>query len=78
MKRFCIVGAGRQGTAAAYDIIKFGNPDSLLLIDSHENGLKNSLEQAASIMGFSPHFPKNGEYASALGALLVAEKNPSD
>ena len=42
------------------------------------NGLKNSLEQAASIMGFSPHFPKNGEYASALGALLVAEKNPSD
>ena len=42
------------------------------------NGLKNSLEQAASIMGFSPYFPKNGEYASALGALLVAEKNPSD
>jgi type II pantothenate kinase len=42
------------------------------------NGLKHSLEQAASIMGFSPHFPKNGEYASALGALLVAEKNPSD
>ena len=42
------------------------------------NGLKNSLEQAASIMGFSPHFPNNGEYASALGALLIAEKNPSD
>ena len=42
------------------------------------NGLKNSLEQAALIMGFSPHFPENGEYASALGALLVAEKNPSD
>ena len=39
-------------------------------------GLKNSLEQAASITGFTPHFPKNGEYASALGALLVAEKNP--
>ena len=42
------------------------------------NGLKNALEQAALIMGFSPHFPSNGEYASALGALLVAEKNPSD
>jgi type II pantothenate kinase len=39
-------------------------------------GLKNSLEQAASITGFTPHFPKNGEYASALGAMLVAEKNP--
>ena len=40
------------------------------------NGLKSSLEQAASITGFTPHFPKNGEYASALGAMLVAEKNP--
>ena len=40
------------------------------------NGLKNSSEQAASIMGFSPYFPENGEYASALGALLVAEKKP--
>jgi type II pantothenate kinase len=40
-------------------------------------GLKNSLEQAASITGFTPHFPKNGEYASALGAMLVAEKKPS-
>ena len=39
-------------------------------------GLKNSLEQAASITGFTPHFPENGEYASALGALLMAEKNP--
>ncbi|MDB4816006.1 Fumble domain-containing protein [Gammaproteobacteria bacterium] len=39
-------------------------------------GLRNSLEQAASITGFTPHFPKNGEYASALGAMLVAEKNP--
>tara|TARA_S200000501_G_scaffold309721_1_gene299732 strand:- start:264 stop:1016 length:753 start_codon:yes stop_codon:yes gene_type:complete len=40
------------------------------------NGLKESLEQAASITGFTPHFPHNGEYASALGALLLAEKNP--
>ena len=40
------------------------------------NGLRNSLEEAASITGFTPHFPPNGEYASALGALLLAEKNP--
>ena len=40
------------------------------------NGLRKSLEEAASISGFTPHFPENGEYASALGALLVAEKNP--
>ena len=58
-------------TYKAKEIIVVGRSPSF-------NGLKNSLEQAASIMGFSPHFPKNGEYASALGALLVAEKNPSD
>ena len=40
------------------------------------SGLRKSLEEAASITGFTPHFPENGEYASALGALLVAEKNP--
>ena len=40
------------------------------------NGLKNSLEQAAALTGFEPFFPENGEYASALGALLIAEKNP--
>ncbi len=40
------------------------------------SGLKESLEEAASITGFTPHFPQNGEYASALGALLLAEKNP--
>ena len=42
------------------------------------NGLKKSLESAASITGFTPHFPENGEYASALGAMLLAEKNPSN
>ncbi len=58
-------------TFEAREIVVVGRSPSFI-------GLKNSLEQAASIMGFSPHFPKNGEYASALGALLVAEKNPSD
>ena len=53
----------------ATEIVVVGRAPSLV-------GLKNSLEQAASITGFTPHFPKNGEYASALGAMLVAEKNP--
>jgi|TARA_B110000196_G_scaffold185265_1_gene158853 type II pantothenate kinase len=36
--------------------------------------LRKALEQAALITNFNPHFPKNGEYASALGAMLIAEK----
>ena len=42
------------------------------------NGLKNSLKNASLITGFTPHFPENGEYASALGAMILAEKNPSN
>jgi len=38
------------------------------------DNLRTSLEQAALITNFTPHFPKNGEYASALGALIIGEK----
>jgi lysine 6-dehydrogenase len=37
--RYVILGAGMQGTAAAYDLAKFGDPDSITLADA-------SLEQA--------------------------------
>ncbi len=39
--------------------------------------LRKSLENAAFLTNFTPHFPDNAEYASALGAMLVAEKNPN-
>ena len=39
--------------------------------------LRKSLEAAALLTNFTPHFPPNAEYASALGAMLVAEKNPN-
>jgi hypothetical protein len=35
---------------------------------------RKSLENAAFLTNFTPHFPDNAEYASALGAMLVAEK----
>ena len=39
MKKYCVIGSGRQGTAAAYDIIKYGQPESLTIIDSNEENL---------------------------------------
>tara|TARA_X000000368_G_scaffold396443_1_gene364706 strand:+ start:1412 stop:2230 length:819 start_codon:yes stop_codon:yes gene_type:complete len=36
--------------------------------------LRNSIEKAASLSSFNPHFPENAEYASAIGALLVSEE----
>ncbi|MHA2296099.1 MAG: saccharopine dehydrogenase family protein [Candidatus Hodarchaeales archaeon] len=32
-RNFAILGAGRQGTAAAYDLVKFGNADSVQISD---------------------------------------------
>lgn len=41
--------------------------------------LRKSLKDAALLTNFTPHFPKNAEFASALGALLIVEKqkNPA-
>ena len=53
------------------DIVIFGRTPTF-------TSLRNSLEEAAMLANFTPHFPKNAEYASALGALLMAEKNPDN
>lgn len=40
---YAIIGTGRQGTASAYDFAKFGDADKIILIDSNEEALSNSL-----------------------------------
>ncbi len=36
--------------------------------------MRKSIETAASLSSFNPHFPENAEYASAVGALLIGEE----
>ena len=54
------------------DIIVVGRTPSF-------TSLRKSLKDAALLTNFTPHFPKNAEFASALGALLIVEKqkNPA-
>ncbi|MBT5077567.1 MAG: NAD(P)-binding domain-containing protein [Candidatus Marinimicrobia bacterium] len=33
MSKFCVIGGGRQGTAIAYDLLKFGNPSQVIIAD---------------------------------------------
>ena len=47
---YCILGTGRQGTAAAYDLIKFAEINSLLLIDSLEHNINLCLEKIKPII----------------------------
>ena len=44
MEKYCIIGTGRQGTAALYDLLLFSNASSILLIDSNQNSINNCLK----------------------------------
>ena len=39
MENVCIIGCGRQGTAAAYDILLYSKPKKLLLLDISKKSL---------------------------------------
>ena len=47
--KYCIIGTGRQGTAAAYDLLKFADIDLLLLIDSNAKSIDTCLEKIKKI-----------------------------
>jgi len=50
MSKYCIIGTGRQGTAALYDIILYGHPSSILLVDSNQSFLKTCFEKIKNVL----------------------------
>ena len=52
MKKYFIIGSGRQGTAAAYDIVKFGSPKSLTIIDLNLENLNKCKAIIKKLTGF--------------------------
>ena len=52
MKKYCVIGSGRQGTAAAYDIISHGAPESLTVIDSNNHNLEKCKEKIKKLTNF--------------------------
>ena len=55
MKKYCIIGSGRQGAAAAYDIIMHGDPISLTIIDSNSTSLDKCKNKIKKLTGFKLH-----------------------
>ena len=49
-KKYCIIGTGRQGTAAAYDLLKFAPIDELLLLDNNQNSIDVCLKKIAPLV----------------------------
>ena len=52
MKKYFISGSGRQGTAAPYDIVKFGSPKSLTIIDLNLENLNKCKAIIKKLTGF--------------------------
>lgn len=48
---YAVIGAGRQGVAAAYDMARFGDADSVLLIDVHEELARAGARRVNGLIG---------------------------
>jgi len=49
--RYLILGAGRQGTAAAYDLARFGDADRVVLADAHDEAARRAAERVNALVG---------------------------
>ena len=49
--RYTVVGAGRQGTASAYDLAKFGDADEVVLADIDVGKARTSAARLARLLG---------------------------
>jgi lysine 6-dehydrogenase len=49
--RYAIIGAGRQGTAAAYDLARFGNATSLVLADASLDAARRAAARVNDLTG---------------------------
>ena len=52
MKKYCVIGSGRQGTAAAYDMVAPGKPKALTVIDSNNHNLEKCKNKIKKLTNF--------------------------
>lgn len=52
--RYVILGAGRQGTACAYDLAHFGEAEEILLADARPQFLEKAVERLRSLLASGP------------------------
>ena len=51
MYKYIVLGSGKQGTAIAYDLAKFGNSSSIVLADSNIDVAKQSSDRVNALIG---------------------------
>jgi lysine 6-dehydrogenase len=70
--RYGVLGAGRQGTAAAYDIARYGDADVVLLGDADVNAARASAARVNALLGrnVAEPFEVNARAPESLGQFL--------
>lgn len=56
-KRYVVLGSGRQGTAASYDIARFGTPETLFLADMNLSQAQAAAERIRELLPEAPADP---------------------
>lgn len=71
--RYVILGAGMQGTAAAYDLAKFGDPESITLADASLEQAQRASDRVNKLLGTNLCVPTtvNALDPDSLAALLA-------
>jgi lysine 6-dehydrogenase len=76
--RYAVIGSGRQGTAAAYDIALFGGAEEIRLLDASETAARTAAERVNRLTGqsratFQQADARNGtDLSRALGGVHAA------
>lgn len=52
-KNYAVLGAGRQGVAAAYDLIKFGDAEKIAFVDNDFEALNEAAQKLGVLTGFT-------------------------
>ena len=70
--RYAVLGAGRQGIAAAYDLVRFGESEQVLLIDSDAAAAHSAADKLGELLSGSPVVPVVADVgvADSLAAVL--------
>jgi len=73
--RYAVLGAGRQGVAAAYDMARFGQADEVLLVDADADAAEAGAEQVNRLLdrsiatGVQADASKSAQLMSVLGGV---------
>ena len=70
---YAILGSGRQGTAAAYDLAKFGEAQKIILADVSEEAAAQSAGRINKLIGRQVAFPQQLDVSDSTGLAQTLE-----